>query len=112
VPGNHRDHWRVWLSIPLACPSPLLLLPLSMKSGTSWKTSTNETGRYDFPRLPVGVYRVDVEKPGFQRAERTDVQVVLNQTAHLDFSLAVGNLTELVQVSSEIPIVLHPRSKE
>ncbi len=73
--------------------------------GAIWKTITNEAGRYDLPRLAVGTYAVSVQQPGFQRAERPGVQVVLNQTARLDFRLVVGSVTETVQVTSEVPLV-------
>jgi hypothetical protein len=73
--------------------------------GTSWKTITDKDGRYDLPRLPVGTYKVAVEQRGFQRTEQGGVHVVLNQTAHLDFSLTVGSITESVQVTADVAIV-------
>jgi hypothetical protein len=73
--------------------------------GTFWKTVTDASGRYNFPRLPVGTYNVAVEQKGFQRAEHNGIQVVLNQTARLDFQLLVGSVSETVQISAGAPIV-------
>src|SRR5579862_1737625 len=53
--------------------------------GSTWPTVSNSDGIYDLPRLPVGTYNVKVESAGFQAAQQSNVLLVLNQTARLDF---------------------------
>ena len=36
-----------------------------MDRGTTWPTTTNDSGFYNFPRLPVGRYEVRAENAGF-----------------------------------------------
>src|SRR6202790_4141276 len=55
--------------------------------GTVWTSTTNETGSYNVPRLPVGTYEVKVAASGFQAAAHTPITLVLNQTARLDFQM-------------------------
>src|ERR1035438_2155025 len=53
--------------------------------GTVWTTETNAEGFYDLPRIPVGSYEDRVEMTGFQTALHSLFELVLNQTARLDF---------------------------
>ncbi len=66
---------------------------------------TNETGRYFAPNLPIGTYRVKVSKDGFNSAVRDHVQLQAQASVRLDFALAVGNVTQTVQVESASPLV-------
>src|SRR6185437_6759437 len=58
--------------------------------GTTWPTVTNSDGIYNLPRVPVGTYNVKVETQGFQTSQQSNVTLVLNQTARMDFQLHVG----------------------
>ena len=62
--------------------------------------ASNDSGNYDFPSLPPGVYNVRVEKAGFKTATSNGVQVQVQQTVRLDFSMTVGQVTESVEVSA------------
>jgi Carboxypeptidase regulatory-like domain/TonB dependent receptor len=73
--------------------------------GTLWPATTNGDGAYDLPRLPVGTYDVVVENPGFQAAQQSNILLVLNQTARLDFQLRIGNTTQSVEVTSAPPLL-------
>src|SRR6516225_5113164 len=50
---------------------------------------TNQAGIYAFPLLQPGSYRVEVKAEGFRPVSRTGVQLVVAQTAVLDFALEV-----------------------
>src|SRR5947209_8766314 len=67
--------------------------------GTVLTTETNASGAYNLPRVPVGIYEVTVAAAGFQTARQARIEVVLNQTARLDFQLRVGQASENVEVS-------------
>jgi hypothetical protein len=59
--------------------------------GSTFSTVSNNEGIYDLPRLPVGTYNLKVEGSGFQTAQQSNILLVLNQTARMDFRLQVGN---------------------
>ncbi|MBV8903638.1 MAG: TonB-dependent receptor [Acidobacteriia bacterium] len=73
--------------------------------GTAWKTDTNAEGVYNLPRLPVGKYEVRVEATGFQTAVRQPFDLVLNQTARLDFAMTIGQVTQNLEVSAAPPLL-------
>ena len=73
--------------------------------GTVRTTETNIEGFYNLPRLPVGSYEVRVEMAGFQTAVRPPIELVLNQTARLDFQLKLGQITQTIEVVGEPPLL-------
>ena len=66
---------------------------------------TNDAGRFFAPNLPIGTYRVTVERPGFQSVVQEDVNLLAQSHVRLDFSLPLGNVQQAVAVQSEAPIV-------
>src|SRR5215471_18551574 len=62
-------------------------------------TQTNEQGIYSIPALNPGIYSVKVEAPGFQPMLRNSVELQVQQTARIDFTLTVGQITQTVEVS-------------
>ena len=68
-------------------------------------TQSNETGFFDLQALPRGTYVVKVEISGFQTQIQRDVEVTAGANVRLDFSLAVGGVTEEVQVSGQATMV-------
>jgi hypothetical protein len=73
--------------------------------GTSQTATTNESGAYSFPRVPAGNYELTITAQGFQSVKRPAFELVLNQTARLDFRLSVGQTSETVNVSGEAPLL-------
>ena len=72
--------------------------------GTVWKTETNSEGAFNLPRVPVGKYEVRVEAQGFRTAIR-QAQLELNQTARLDFSLVIGEITQVAEIAAMPPLL-------
>src|SRR5262245_12014417 len=62
-------------------------------------TVTNEAGIYSFPALAPGLYTVKVELPGFQSVVRNRIELQVQQVARIDFTLALSQGTETVQVN-------------
>ena len=58
--------------------------------GTQWPTVANGDGGYNIPRVPTGIYDIKVENQGFQSAQQSNITLVLNQVARLDFQLQVA----------------------
>jgi outer membrane receptor protein involved in Fe transport len=61
---------------------------------------TNGEGLYNVLDLEPGRYGVTVELAGFAKAEISDVVITLGKTIKVDAQLKVGDLSEVVQVSS------------
>ena len=73
--------------------------------GTQWPATTNDSGAYNLPRLPVGTYSVKVTAPGFQTSVEKAFTLVLNQTARVDIQMKVGKITETVEVTGAAPVL-------
>ena len=71
---------------------------------------TDADGQYNASDLVPGRYRVRFELAGFSRVERADVLVLLGRTFQLDAQMAVGALTETVQVTGEATPLVDTRS--
>src|SRR6266704_3365591 len=68
-------------------------------------TLTNTSGIYSFPALVPGPYQVKVEAPGFQSAVRSNIELQVQQTARIDFSLTVGQATQTIEVSGAVQLL-------
>jgi hypothetical protein len=73
-------------------------------------SETNESGNYVFPDLPPGTYTVSAEHPGFKRASRAGIDLIVNTTERVDLVLQPGNISETVTVEAEIPILQTERA--
>jgi hypothetical protein len=67
--------------------------------------TTNNDGSYTIPFLRPGLYSMTVEMAGFQKYTRKDMRLEVGQTADVNVTLAVGGLTEEVNVVSESPLL-------
>src|SRR5713226_1180436 len=72
---------------------------INTATNASRSTRTNEQGIYSIPALNPGTYQVKVEAPGFQPMVRNDIELQVQQTARIDFTLVVGQITQTVEVS-------------
>src|SRR5438552_9833772 len=61
-------------------------------------TVSTEAGGYGLPSVPPGFYNVKVEHQGFKAAVANGVEVQVQQTVRLDFTLTVGQISESVEV--------------
>jgi len=68
-------------------------------TNTSRSVVTNEAGLYAFPALVPGPYRLRVEASGFKTINRGDIELQVQQTARLDFTMEVGQVTETIEVA-------------
>jgi len=66
---------------------------------------TDEFGSYAFNAMPPGTYRLEVEKQGFQRSARSDLELSLNQNLRVDVALQLGELTQTVEVTAAAVLV-------
>src|SRR5436305_2883940 len=61
-------------------------------------TTANNTGDYLFPSVPTGQYELQAEATGFKTERRAGIRLDVNQNARVDFTLQVGQATEVIQV--------------
>jgi hypothetical protein len=66
---------------------------------------TSNAGSYELVELPPGVYEATVTKTGFEVARESNITIIVNQTARLDFTLKVGSVTEQVTVTAAAPLL-------
>ncbi len=74
-------------------------------TGASRSVTTNESGMYTFPALQPGSYTLSVEQQGFQSQLRRNILLQVQQVARVDFALAVGQVTENVDVTGAAPLL-------
>src|ERR1022692_2414247 len=60
--------------------------------------TTNTTGVYSAPLLPIGTYSVKVEVAGFKTDTRTGIVLNVNDDLKINVTLEVGAVTESVEV--------------
>lgn len=74
-------------------------------TGIVRKSETNSEGYYTIPLLSPGNYRMLVTAEGFRPASRESITLTVDQIARIDFTLAVGSVSETVDVTSEVPLL-------
>jgi hypothetical protein len=67
--------------------------------GLQMKSTTDTQGFYNFPRLAVGSYDIQVELPGFAPQKKSGIAVDADAAVRMDFTLQVSEQTEQVTVS-------------
>lgn len=67
--------------------------------------TTNEDGNYNIPALVPGMYDVKAERSGFKAATRANIELQVQQTARVDFTLEVGQVNETVEVTGALPLL-------
>ncbi len=66
---------------------------------------SNGEGRYLFPNLRPGSYKVTTSAQGFKQSVSSGVVLQVNQAARVDIQLTVGAVTEQINVTAEAPIL-------
>src|SRR5215471_9536313 len=72
----------------------------NVKTGVQQTVATNAQGFYSVPFLVPGAYEIGATAQGFSPQTRTNLQLDVNMTARVDFTLAVGAVAETVEVSA------------
>jgi hypothetical protein len=66
---------------------------------------TNARGAYEIPYLLPGSYRVVVQADGFKKFTQTGLVLTVNSRVDVPVTLAVGNLTDEVTVTSDVQLL-------
>ncbi len=74
-------------------------------TGLEQVAKTDANGDYILANLPPGVYTITVSKSSFKSVVRTPIKLLVDQKLRLDFDLAIGELTEVIRVVEEAPLL-------
>ena len=74
-------------------------------TGITREAQTNGSGDYGFPEVPVGTYTLTFDLQGFKTSVGKGIAVELNQIVTFNSTLQIGETKEVVEVSSEAPLV-------
>ncbi|MGI8743086.1 MAG: carboxypeptidase regulatory-like domain-containing protein [Bryobacteraceae bacterium] len=79
----------------------------AVNTGTNlnYTAQTNNTGIYNLRFLPAGSYTLAAEIAGFKKAVVPVFQLDVDQTARVDLTLEVGEITQSVEITAVAPIL-------
>lgn len=81
-----------------------------VNKGTTFATTTNESGNYTRGQLIPGTYKVTVESPGFVKVVSSDITVTVDQAAQFNAALQLGNVEQQVEVTAAAPLLQTDRA--
>ncbi len=68
-------------------------------------TTTDEAGRYFVTALPPGSYSLTVEASGFRKHTQSGLTLAVQQQATINVELRVGDVSTVLEVASEAPLL-------
>jgi hypothetical protein len=74
-------------------------------TGLTRAVTTDASGEYTAPMIPTGTYSVSAEMTGFKKQTLANVHVGVDQKMRIDLRLDVGEMTEVVEIQAETPLV-------
>src|SRR6187455_1420342 len=77
---------------------------LNKATNATRTTVTNAVGLFDFPALQPGTYSLKCELEGF-KAATSDVELQVQQTIRVNFTLELGTIAEMATVTGVSPLV-------
>ena len=78
---------------------------LNLGTGEERVLMTNNNGEYRFVNLVPGMYRLTVEREGFQRLVRQPIEVSVQAEVRVDVVLQIGATTQTVEVGAVAPLL-------
>ena len=98
IVGRALDNTNAVLpGVTVTITSPALIQPQT--------AVTTETGSYRFTRIPIGVYAVKFELPGFKTRVYEGIRLTIGFTAEINATMEISAVEETITVSGESPIV-------
>ncbi|MCM3902764.1 MAG: TonB-dependent receptor [Pyrinomonadaceae bacterium] len=86
-----------------ALPNAIITVT-NIEAGATRTVTTDESGVYRVPLLPLGTYRITAEAANFKKLVREGVTLTTGQTATVDLNWPAGEIQEVVTVSSDTSI--------
>ena len=92
-----------------AIPGATVLIT-NVDTGVAREVVTNDVGIYYATSLTPGAYRVEAQMPGFKKAVIANVKLEVSANLKINLALEVGEVTEIVNVTSEAPLLTTQQS--
>ncbi|HZT71144.1 MAG TPA: TonB-dependent receptor [Terriglobia bacterium] len=77
----------------------------NVNQGVNFTVTTNQSGFYQISHLIVGTYNVKVEAKGFNTFVQQDVQVSVDAVTTVNVKLALGEVSQTVNVVGGVPLL-------
>jgi carboxypeptidase family protein len=77
------------------------VLAINTDTNQHFEAATNKDGSYNIASLPVGPYRMQIEKPGFRTILKEGIFLHTQDVLQVNFQMAVGSTDETITVSGE-----------
>jgi hypothetical protein len=79
----------------------------AVRAGTNvrFETTTNAAGEYYLVNISPGVYRMEIEKPGFKKLIKPDITLHVQDALAIDFEMTLGSASEAITVEGGAPQV-------
>jgi Carboxypeptidase regulatory-like domain len=81
--------------------SGVRVLAVNTDTNQQFETKTNNDGSYNISSLPVGPYRLQIEKVGFRTLLKEGLFLHTQDVLQINFQMAVGSTSETVTVSTD-----------
>src|SRR6267378_4351395 len=77
----------------------------NVAAGVERNTQTDSAGYFQVPSLPVGAYRIEIRREGFQTLVVKQIDLDVATIVSQNFELKVGELNQTTEVTSEASVV-------
>ena len=88
-----------------SCSSWHAITVRNIGTGNERSVSSGEAGDYTVRFLAPGDYILIVAKEGFRQVKREGIRLEVNQTARVDLTLHVGDVSQIVEVVGAVPLI-------
>lgn len=93
------------VSDPLGATIPDAVISITnQETAASRRVVSSAVGAYNFPQVPPGTYKLEVQKPGFKSSVQ-QVRLQINTPATIDLKLEIGQVSDSINVVAETPSV-------
>ncbi len=75
-------------------------------------TTSGPTGEFGFSALPVGLYTLKIEAQGFKTFQNQGIELAASQVVRQDYTLELGEVTEVVAVEGSAPLIATASSEQ
>src|SRR6185437_3975857 len=74
-------------------------------TGIAHPAQTKDDGSYEVSQLPVGPYRIEVKKEGFQTYAQSGIVLQLNTNPTVNVTLQIGSISQTIEVQADAAMV-------
>ena len=71
------------------------------QTGFRRELTTNASGEYEAPYIPLGNYKLSARAQGFKTVERSGINLQVDQKERVDFTLQVGDVYAVMDTAEE-----------